>query len=652
MSTTSNAGPPPSKANDGFWASLSPEDQKKYTLVFLVSLGTTLLVTGRSGGSLLKRAKNSEASAPGPAVSHTPQVESSRRRAPPPPPRAPAVAPLASTKRTRSVRHRTSDAPPLPEAPPASFLHPDLLHPPSSPRRRLLPSFVSTPRPASVAERPSPSAYFLPNSTLTSHSTAYASELDRADKLHEEGDKPGPTEAELDELRKEGFNPAVFAMKALGIATALTFSAFGVGVYGVMRWFGVSDLEGLSLALTHQVSPTLDEHRPSLPSWALPSTWSSTRSTEGSQSRTASGRLDEDEDATEREELSYWAQVKETLDREAEEKKRDRRAAWERMRAQAGVQDDRKTADELTLPLIVLVVRLRQARQVPPFTRSTLGLIALVTVPTLLHVVSPYSYAFIPHRVSANWELHRLVLPFFLGGGGIPVIFNTIMVYRSLKDLEVNHFRERLSDMTWAFILMCGAIIGLNTPLMTPILFNPFLMAIVHLWGQTNQSGSVSLYGLVTVPAPYFSLALLGMDLLQGGPAAVVVSLTGMIAAHAYYYLSVVYPRNYPSSHLASNLFAPPQFLLNLLGNGPSVPSSFAPAGAGAGSTSSASSRGFGTAYRPTGQALGGGGQRLGGGGGAAGVTTGASTGTAARGGGGERQASHRWGRGNRLGSE
>lgn len=33
---------------------------------------------------------------------------------------------------------------------------------------------------------------------------------------------------------------------------------------------------------------------------------------------------------------------------------------------------------------------------------------------------------------------------------------------------------------------------------------------------------------------------MLGMDLLNGGPQAVLVSFTGMVAAHAYYYLSVV----------------------------------------------------------------------------------------------------------------
>lgn len=50
----------------------------------------------------------------------------------------------------------------------------------------------------------------------------------------------------------------------------------------------------------------------------------------------------------------------------------------------------------------------------------------------------------------------------------------------------------------------------------------------------------VNLYGILTLPAPYFPFAMLGMDLLNGGPGAVLCSFTGMVAAHAYYFLAVV----------------------------------------------------------------------------------------------------------------
>ncbi|KWU42022.1 Der1-like protein, partial [Rhodotorula sp. JG-1b] len=180
-----------------------------------------------------------------------------------------------------------------------------------------------------------------------------------------------------------------------------------------------------------------------------------------------------------------------------------------------------------------------QLAKIPPFTRSVVGGILAVTLPVLLQLVSPYRIAFLPDRIANHFELWRLVTPFLYGGGGLNLVFSLIMMYRSLNDLEDGHFAMRLTDMTWAFILIGLGIIGLNTPLETPFLFSPFMMAVTHLVSilfMLHLLRRVNLYGLITVPAPYFPFAMLGFDLLNGGPGAVLRSFTGMVAAHAYYY--------------------------------------------------------------------------------------------------------------------
>ncbi|BGP48655.1 hypothetical protein JCM10450v2_004531 [Rhodotorula kratochvilovae] len=294
----------------GLWESLTPEDQKKYATVFLVSVGVTLLVTGRSGGKLLKRAKAAEGAAP--AATPTPAP---RRAAPPPPPPAPAPAPARPAPAPAPIEPiQPSVSTALPTPPPLSFLNPNAL---TAPRpRRFLPSFSSAPV-SVVSARPAPSSYFLPNPTLTAQSTAFAARLDALDRLHEDGEGPPPP-------IEDGFNPAVYAAKAFGIATAITVGTFAAGVWGVMCWLEVDDLEGLALALQHRLPGVFDEHRPSVPSWALPSSSSSSHT------------LDTPPDpAKEAEEMSYWASVKETLDREAAEDRAERRSAWERMRRRA-----------------------------------------------------------------------------------------------------------------------------------------------------------------------------------------------------------------------------------------------------------------------------------------------------------------------------
>lgn len=51
---------------------------------------------------------------------------------------------------------------------------------------------------------------------------------------------------------------------------------------------------------------------------------------------------------------------------------------------------------------------------------------------------------------------------------------------------------------------------------------------------------SVSLFGMIQLPAPYFPFALLLLDLIQAGPDYALKGFTGVVAAHAYVFASIV----------------------------------------------------------------------------------------------------------------
>lgn len=195
------------------------DPSKKYTLVFLMSVGATLLVTGRTGGGLLKKAKHATAP-PQPAA-----ASASTLTTPLPPPAAPSIVPPKPVS-----RRPPPFAPAL--APLPLFADPHSLRPPTK-------SLLRTWRtPAPSSSRTGATAYFLPNATLLAGSNSFAEALDREDKLHKDGE---PTKDE-EEIVDDGFNPAVFAAKAFGIATALTIGAFTLGIAGVMLWYGVDDV--------------------------------------------------------------------------------------------------------------------------------------------------------------------------------------------------------------------------------------------------------------------------------------------------------------------------------------------------------------------------------------------------------------------------
>jgi len=80
---------------------------------------------------------------------------------------------------------------------------------------------------------------------------------------------------------------------------------------------------------------------------------------------------------------------------------------------------------------------------------------------------------------------------------------------------------------------------------------------------------SMNLYGFITIPAKYLSYALLLMDLLQGGVPVVMEGLTGIISAHAFHYLTEVYPRANPG---AKRILDTPIWFRRLLGE--NVPAS------------------------------------------------------------------------------
>ncbi|BGP02489.1 hypothetical protein RTBOTA2_003808 [Rhodotorula toruloides] len=306
---------PPRAPKKGLWDSLTPQEQKKAITIFLCSLGITLLITGRSGGKMLKKAQAGEAGPVG-QVQKAAQAGKATQATPTPlPPRQP---PLSVRSRLTPAEEAASSPQPVPL--PSSVLHPDSLVPPKP--TRLLRSFVApSPPDAPVSvlpSRPPASSYFLPNPQITSASKAFADEVERLDKLHENGTM------EKQEL-PEGFNPALYAAKALGIATLITLGTFSAGVYGLMRWFGVDDLEMLAIGVRQNLPGFLDAHRPTIPSWAQPAP----------SPEPLDPNAPAPSDEAEEEELSYFASLKAKLDQEAEEDRLEKQLAWDRMRRRA-----------------------------------------------------------------------------------------------------------------------------------------------------------------------------------------------------------------------------------------------------------------------------------------------------------------------------
>jgi len=177
-----------------------------------------------------------------------------------------------------------------------------------------------------------------------------------------------------------------------------------------------------------------------------------------------------------------------------------------------------------------------EIRKIPPVTRTLLGGTLAITVPIMLELLSPYKILFAWHLVKGG-EVWRIPSSFFFGGMGFPFIFDMMMLYRNSDNLESSWYPRRSADYAYQLLLASIGLLGLNIPLHTSVHFRPLLCCITYLSSRLNPDAPVSIFGLLTIKALYFPFALVGMDLISGGPGAAMISLTGVIIGHLWYIL-------------------------------------------------------------------------------------------------------------------
>ncbi|WFD34121.1 hypothetical protein MCUN1_000954 [Malassezia cuniculi] len=198
-------------------------------------------------------------------------------------------------------------------------------------------------------------------------------------------------------------------------------------------------------------------------------------------------------------------------------------------------------------------------------------MLSLVTLPCLLGILPIYKIVLFWPLVLRK-EIWRVATAFLYGGKDLTLLFNTVFLYRVSSSIEKDKFLNNSADYAWCLIVIAGMLLGLNYPLETPIFFHPLVTALSYLWSMHIPNAQVSLMGVVTLPARYLPYANCGIDLLIGGPALMIQSLTGIAAGFIWDALRDM-PRRRRVSHgqqrlvtLLSPLFNTPRFMQRLFG--------------------------------------------------------------------------------------
>nr|VDC60563.1 unnamed protein product [Brassica rapa] len=229
-------------------------------------------------------------------------------------------------------------------------------------------------------------------------------------------------------------------------------------------------------------------------------------------------------------------------------------------------------------------------KQMPIITRSYLTAAVVTTVGCSLDIISPYSLYLNPTLVVKQHQYWRLVTNFLYfrkmgkclarateedfefnclvyfhllveelyqscgleASVYLDFMFHMFFLARYCKLLEENSFRGKTADFLYMLlfgatvltgIVLLGGMIPYLSASFAKIIFlsNSLTFMMVYVWSKQNPYIHMSFLGLFTFTAAYLPWVLLGFSVLVG--ASPWVDLLGMIAGHAYYFLSEVYPR-------------------------------------------------------------------------------------------------------------
>ena len=110
--------------------------------------------------------------------------------------------------------------------------------------------------------------------------------------------------------------------------------------------------------------------------------------------------------------------------------------------------------------------------------------------------------------------------------------------------LEESSFANRKADFLWLLILSSGLLL-LISPLVTmPFLSAPLAFVPIYIWSRSHPSTQLSLFGLITITAPYLPVALVAFSwLINGSLQAAMGDMLGCVVGHVAWFCRDVWTR-------------------------------------------------------------------------------------------------------------
>jgi Derlin-2/3 len=110
--------------------------------------------------------------------------------------------------------------------------------------------------------------------------------------------------------------------------------------------------------------------------------------------------------------------------------------------------------------------------------------------------------------------------------------------------LEESSFANRKADYFWLLFLSSLMLLGLSPLFNLPFLSSPLAYVPIYFWSRRHPSTPISLFGLLTITAPYLPFALVAFSwVLSGTWRAAASDLVGCAVGHVGWFIRDVWTR-------------------------------------------------------------------------------------------------------------
>ncbi|KAK0939073.1 hypothetical protein LTR29_009309 [Friedmanniomyces endolithicus] len=182
----------------------------------------------------------------------------------------------------------------------------------------------------------------------------------------------------------------------------------------------------------------------------------------------------------------------------------------------------------------------------PPVSRTITAAAVLLSTPTWMGLINPYYVVFLREKLltfTSVPQIWRLVTPFILTGPKLGLLLDPYFLYTYGSQLELEASRFTQPGDFFMYLVFVATVILLlgGVWLQGILLLSPLTLALAYTAAQENPNRQLT-YFIVTFSAKWMPYAMLAMTFVMASPQEALLQSTGLIAAHAYDFVTKIWP--------------------------------------------------------------------------------------------------------------